>query len=33
MGADVIFDIQIRDTAKCQEFMKSVKSALDAAGS
>ncbi len=32
MSAYVIFDVEIRDMAKYQEFMKGVKPALDAAG-
>ncbi len=32
MSAYVIFDVEIRDMTKYQEFMKGVKPALDAAG-
>ena len=32
MSAYVIFDVEIRDMTRYQEFMKGVKSALDAAG-
>jgi uncharacterized protein (DUF1330 family) len=32
MSAYVIFDVEIRDMARYQEFMKGVKPALDAAG-
>jgi uncharacterized protein (DUF1330 family) len=32
MSAYVIFDVEIRDMTQYQEFMKGVKSALDAAG-
>lgn len=32
MSAYVIFDVEIRDMNKYQEFMKGVKPALDAAG-
>ena len=32
MGAYVIFDVEIRDMARYQDFMKGVKPALDAAG-
>ena len=32
MTAFVIFDVEIRDLTKYQEFMKGVKPALDAAG-
>ena len=32
MSAYVIFDVEIRDVSKYQEFMKGVKPALDAAG-
>ena len=32
MSAYVIFDVEIRDMSKYQEFMKGVKPALDAAG-
>jgi Domain of unknown function (DUF1330) len=32
MSAYVIFDVEIRDLARYQEFMKGVKPALDAAG-
>ena len=32
MSAYVIFDVDIRDSAKYQEFMNGVKPALEAAG-
>ncbi len=32
MSAYVIFDVEIRDMARYQDFMKGVKPALDAAG-
>ena len=32
MSAYVIFDVEIRDPARYQEFMKGVKPALEAAG-
>ena len=32
MSAYVIFDVEIRDMTRYQEFMKAVKPALDAAG-
>lgn len=32
MAAYVIFDVEIRDMARYQDFMKGVKAALDAAG-
>ena len=32
MTAHVIFDVEIRDMARYQDFMKGVKPALDAAG-
>jgi uncharacterized protein (DUF1330 family) len=32
MAAYVIFDVEIRDMNKYQEFMKAVKPAIDAAG-
>jgi uncharacterized protein (DUF1330 family) len=32
MPAYVIFDVEIRDAARYQDFMKGVKPALDAAG-
>lgn len=32
MSAYVIFDVEIRDMAKYQEFVKGVKPAIDAAG-
>jgi uncharacterized protein (DUF1330 family) len=32
MSAYVIFDVEIRDMTRYQEFMKGVKPALDAAG-
>jgi uncharacterized protein (DUF1330 family) len=32
MTAYVIFDVEIRDMNKYQEFMKEVKPAIDAAG-
>lgn len=32
MGAYVIFDVEIRDMSRYQEFMKGVKPALDPAG-
>jgi uncharacterized protein (DUF1330 family) len=32
MSAYVIFDVEIRDAAKYQEFMKEVKPALETAG-
>ena len=32
MSAYVIFDVEIRDMSKYQEFMKGVKPALDTAG-
>ena len=32
MSAYVIFDVEIRDPARYQDFMKAVKPALDAAG-
>jgi uncharacterized protein (DUF1330 family) len=32
MPAYVIFDVEVRDMARYQEFMKGVKPALDAAG-
>lgn len=32
MSAYVIFDVEIRDAARYQDFMKGVKPALDAAG-
>ena len=32
MSAYVIFDVEIRDMSRYQEFMKGVKPALDAAG-
>ena len=32
MAAHVIFDVEIRDMARYQDFMKGVKAALDAAG-
>jgi uncharacterized protein (DUF1330 family) len=32
MSAYVIFDVEIRDMARYQDFMKAVKPALDAAG-
>ena len=32
MSAYVIFDVEIRDMSRYQDFMKSVKPALDAAG-
>lgn len=32
MSAYVIFDVEIRDMTRYQEFMKDVKPALDAAG-
>jgi uncharacterized protein (DUF1330 family) len=32
MNAHVIFDVKVRDIARYQDFMKSVKPALDAAG-
>jgi uncharacterized protein (DUF1330 family) len=32
MNAHVIFDVEVRDVAHYQDFMKSVKPALDTAG-
>jgi uncharacterized protein (DUF1330 family) len=32
MSAYVIFDVEIRDMVRYQDFMQSVKPALDAAG-
>lgn len=32
MSAYVIFDVEIRDMARYQDFMKAVKPALDSAG-